>query len=297
MIITLTLLFSGCVDGNAIGETNLEGRTWFLTKYNGSEPLYNHQPTLQFEAGQVSGNTSCNHYSGKYQVEGDSITIDNLSHTEMACLSPEGVMEQERIYLELLGAAQRYELENSKLTIFTDSQQTLVFVIQQDAPPAAISTLMPLTHTPSQLSVSDPPAGSKEYQDSVAAVSLYIPENWTVTHVIAGQSAIFQSHPVDKYVGGERLEAGDTKCDLNIRPAGIHLADLVQQWRSDAMTTIVSEEEFIFQSGLAGRRFVIDSMGRSTVFIVEFDQSVILLTCFGDFTPVDTIATTIKVNE
>ena len=297
MIISFALLFSGCVASDAISETNLESGTWFLTKYNGSEPLDDHQPTLQFEAGQVSGNTSCTHYSGKYQVKGDSISMDGLSHTEMACLNPEGVMEQERIYLELLGAAKRFELDDGVLTILTDSQQMLVFVTQQDAPPAAISTLMPLTPMPSQLSASDPPAGSKEYQDRVAAISLYIPENWTVTHVIAGQSAIFQSYPVDKYVGGEMIEAGDTKCDLNIRPAGIHLADLVQQWQSDAMTTIVSKEEFILQSGLAGRRFVIDSMGRAIVFLVEINQRVVALTCFGNFMQVDAIATTVKALE
>jgi len=297
MIITFTLLFRGCVDNNAISKTNLEGETWVLTKYNGGEPLNDHQPTLQFEAGQVSGNTSCNHYLAKYQIKGDTISIDDLSHTEMACLDPEGFMEQEQIYLELLGAANRFEVENRVLTIFTDSQQTLVFVTQQDAPPTAISTLMPLTPTPSQLPISNPPAGSKEYQDIVAAVSLYIPESWTVTNVIAGQSAILQSYPADKYVGGEMLEAGDTKCDLNIRPIGIHAADLVQQWRSDTMTTIVSEEAFTLQTGLAGQRLEIDSMGRAIVFLVEVNRRVVTLTCFGNFMQVDAIATTVKALE
>ena len=297
-IIAFAILFSGCVDSNAISETNLESGTWFLATYNGSETLDGHQPTLRFEAGRVSGNTGCNHYDGNYQVNGDTLSIDSLSYPEMACLETEGVMEQERIYLELLGYAKRYELENSKLTIFTDSQQTLVFVTQQDATaPTVISTLKPLIPTPSLLPISDSPAGSKEYQDAVVAVSLYIPENWTVANVIAGRSAVFQSYPADKYVGGEMLKAGDTKCDLNIYPSGIHAADLVQQWQSDAMTTIVSEGEFNLQSGLKGRRFVIDSMGRSTAFIIEFDQRVVLLTCFGDFTPVDAIATTIKANE
>lgn len=297
MFIAFTLFFSGCVDNNAISKTNLEGETWVLRKYNGGEPLNDHQPTLQFEAGQVSGNTSCNHYEGKYQIKGDTISIDSLSHTEMACLDSEGVMEQEQIYLELLGTAKRFELGNSVLTIFTDSQQTLVFVIQLDAPPAATSTLMPLTPTPSQLPISKPPAESKEYQDIVAAVSLYIPESWTVTNVIAGQSAILQSYPADKYVGGEMLEAGDTKCDLNIRPIGIHVTDLIQQWRSDTMTTIVSEEAFTLQTGLTGQRLEIDSMGRALVFLVEVNQRVVVLTCFGNFMQVDTIATTVKALE
>jgi hypothetical protein len=38
-----------------------------------------------------------------------------------------------------------------------------------------------------------PPAGFKEYQDAVAGISIYIPENWTVTGVVDGEYAIFQS--------------------------------------------------------------------------------------------------------
>jgi hypothetical protein len=63
------------------------------------------------------------------------------------------------------------------------------------------------------------------------------------------------------------------------------------------MTTIVSDEEFIFQSGLSGQRFVIDSMGRATVFITEINQRVVLLTCFGDFSEVDQIAATLQATE
>jgi hypothetical protein len=63
------------------------------------------------------------------------------------------------------------------------------------------------------------------------------------------------------------------------------------------MTTIVSEAEFVYQSGLTGQRFVIDNMGRSTVFITEINQRVVLLTCFGDFSMVDEIAATLNTSE
>ena len=115
--------------------------------------------------------------------------------------------------------------------------------------------------------------------------------------MVDGEYAIFQSYPEDKYVGGEGRDPGDTKCDLNIRPAGTHAEELVQQWQSDSMTTIVSEEEFTLQSGLTGQRFVIDSMGRATVFITELNQRVVILTCFGDFALVDEIAVTLKTSE
>jgi hypothetical protein len=60
---------------------------------------------------------------------------------------------------------------------------------------------------------------------------------------------------------------------------------------------IVSEDEFILQSGVMGWRFVIDNMGRATMFITELNQRVVLLTCFGDFALVGEIAMTLQASE
>ena len=142
-----------------------------------------------------------------------------------------------------------------------------------------------------------PSDGFNPYQDPQTGISVYIPESWIVTSIIEGEYAILQSYPEDKYVGGERREDGDTKCDLSIRSEGDRVEELIEQWKSNDMTTIVSEEEFNFQSGLSGQRFEIDSMGRATVFITEINQRVILLTCFGDFTRVDEIAATLNASD
>ena len=222
----------------------------------------------------------------------------------MACLEPKNVMEQEQLYVDLLRVADCFEVSDDKLTILTATEQTLIFVDQMDDissdrnTPATASSLQ-LTEVVASASTPTlvPPFDLAIYQDQMAGVMLLLPKSWVVTSVIEGQSAIFQSYPEDKYIGGEMLDPGDTKCDLNIHSGGVKSTDIIKQWQSDAITTIVSEEEFNLQSGLKGRRFVIDGMGRSTAFIVELDQKVILLTCFGDFTPVDVIATTIKANE
>ncbi|MHC4432676.1 MAG: hypothetical protein ACYTBS_12625 [Planctomycetota bacterium] len=65
---------------------------------------------------------------------------------------------------------------------------------------------------------TEPPAGFKPYQDSVAGVSVYVPESWVVIGVVPDQRAILQSYPETKYVGGDAFKPGDTKCDLSIRP-------------------------------------------------------------------------------
>ncbi|MBI9047562.1 MAG: META domain-containing protein [Anaerolineaceae bacterium] len=123
-------LVSACAGFSPSDETNLTDEIWELTNLNGTDPIENHKPTIQFEAGQVSGNASCNHYGGGYQIKGETISFEALYSTEMACLDPIGVMEQEQIYLELLRAATHFKLVDGSLTIFTESGQLLIFEIQ-----------------------------------------------------------------------------------------------------------------------------------------------------------------------
>jgi heat shock protein HslJ len=299
-IVIVAIILSACSFGLSSSQVGLDGSAWVLTTINNDTTIIGNSPTLEFESDMVSGNASCNLYSGSYRVDGDAISFGLLARTEMYCMEPENVMDQEQTYLEILGAAQRFELVENVLIISSGSGRTLTFQerssisVATSPLPAEQSNQEPPTITAMP---ADPPAGFKEYQDPVTGISIYIPENWTVTGVIDGEYAIFQSYPEDKYVGGEGRDPGDTKCDLNIRPLGTRAEELVRQWQSDSMTTIVSEDEFILHSGLKGQRFVIDSMGRATVFITELNKRVVLLTCFGDFTLVDEIAVTLNISE
>jgi len=310
IVLIITILAIGlnsCSRDNTAGQSDLGDATWILTSYNENRPIEGTQTTLQFKEGQISGNAGCNHYGGSYQIKGDALSFADLFNTEIACIEPEGVMKQEQIYLELLGASQRFELVDGVLTLFTSQQQTLTFGNPQDSLLLPTPTLeqpnpIPLTPTVEILESTptpafEPPVGFKEYQDSVVGISLYIPESWLVTSIIEGQSAIFQSYPAEKYVGGEMLEPGDTKCDLNIRLPGARVADLIQQWKSDSFITIISERDIVLQSGQPGIRMEMDSMGRSISVITQINERVVVLTCFGDFTRFDEIAGTIKASE
>lgn len=130
-----------------------------------------------------------------------------------------------------------------------------------------------------------------------ACVSLSLPESWTVTLVLPGQSAILQSYPEGKYIGGEAFEPGDTKCDLTIRPPDIGVAEYLQQLKSDPTITIVSEQEIVLQSGEPGTRIEVESMGRSISLITEVNERTVVLTCFGELAPFDEIAVTLGVSE
>jgi heat shock protein HslJ len=50
-----------------------------------------------------------------------------MAYTEMACISPEGVMEQEQEFLSLLANAQSFEADATTLTVLCSNGQQLYF--------------------------------------------------------------------------------------------------------------------------------------------------------------------------
>jgi heat shock protein HslJ len=298
------VLLSACVDS----QSNLDGTSWVLITYNDILPIEGAKPTLQFDSGQVLGNTGCNHYGGDYQIKGDAISISDLFRTEMGCMDPEGVMEQERVYLDLLVTAQRFEVVDDVLVIFTDSGEKLIFVMQQDTPePQGSSLDQPGSTTvattaevvkPSPPNTLPLPVGYKEYQDSVVGVSVHIPENWLVTRVIEGETATFQTFPEGKYVRGEEYEPGDAKCELIINGVGHTTEMQLEEYRIVGIVTIFSEEEIVLSSGKAATRLEVDIMGELlTLVVAEINSRVILFQCFGDRSQFETIAATLGASE
>ncbi|MBI9045499.1 MAG: META domain-containing protein [Anaerolineaceae bacterium] len=141
--ILFVILLSACSGNEPNLEAQLQGKTWVLTSYNDSQPIADRHPTLNFEADQISGTTGCNHYGGTYQIEGDTIRFEGIFSTEMACLEPTGLMEQERIYLDLLRVADQVELNEDVLTFYAESNPIMVFEIQSDEPVTIAPTLEP----------------------------------------------------------------------------------------------------------------------------------------------------------
>lgn len=85
--------------------------------------------TAEFtDNGHISGTSGCNLYSAQYQSRGHSLAIGNAASTEMYCMSPDGIMEQESTYLGLLGEASSWMIRDGKLVILDASgQEILVF--------------------------------------------------------------------------------------------------------------------------------------------------------------------------
>ena len=105
----------------------LEGTSWRLMTLGGSGLIQGTEITLTLEEGQVHGSSGCNTYGGSYEVDGDKITMSDLFMTEMACLDPEGVMDQELEYLESLRDAQTFQIDGAELLIEAASDEVLAF--------------------------------------------------------------------------------------------------------------------------------------------------------------------------
>ena len=91
--------------------------------YRKTKPIPGTEITARFEDGQVTRLAGCNTYFGSHEVSGEGITIGQLGWAEMACLDPEGAMEQEREYLDHLSNAQTFRLADGRLQIYWDEQR------------------------------------------------------------------------------------------------------------------------------------------------------------------------------
>ncbi len=76
--------------------------------------------------GQVTGSAGCNSYFADYEASGNKLSFTSLFWTEIGCVAPEGIMEQENYYLKTLSAAESYKIEDGKLQI-TSGNQVLIF--------------------------------------------------------------------------------------------------------------------------------------------------------------------------
>jgi heat shock protein HslJ len=123
------LAFSGC------GRTTppLAGTEWELEAYGQHDRLTSvvtgTRVTLNFAAdsASVGGSAGCNIYGGDVEVDGNKLTISNLFQTEMYCLNPPGVWEQEVAFLHLLGTVLSYSIDDGRLVIDCTGAQLLVF--------------------------------------------------------------------------------------------------------------------------------------------------------------------------
>jgi len=110
-------------------KVKLEDHLWRLVSYNGQGVIKGTMITAQFHDGQVVGNAGCNNYFAPYEGSNGSISVGQTGTNRMFCETPEGVMEQEAAYLELLQQAATYQYLKSQLEI-ADANGNVILVFQ-----------------------------------------------------------------------------------------------------------------------------------------------------------------------
>lgn len=112
----------------------LTSSRWLLQSYSTPStgqrtPLPGTQIAARFGTdGSLSGSAGCNSYNGSFTAFDQTLRIGTLSSSQALCGSPEGVMEQEGIFLSLMHQASRMSISAGQLTIFdTAGNRILVF--------------------------------------------------------------------------------------------------------------------------------------------------------------------------
>lgn len=137
IIAVACIITAGCTASTSA--PGLTGISWSLDSYldeNGTlvPVLPGTTITARFDGEKVAGSAGCNQYSGGYHQNGTALSFSTLAQTLKFCVEPEGIMEQEARFMELIGSAAGWRIESDRLIITnTEGTDTLVFV-KGDAP-------------------------------------------------------------------------------------------------------------------------------------------------------------------
>ena len=112
---------------NVLSEPSILAGAWVLRAFaepgdeeDGLQPAVAVISTIYISGGQVSGSGGCNSFRARYevsQVQGTSregsgvLEITDFSATAKVCTSPEGVMDQEETFFELLQVPGSFDLD------------------------------------------------------------------------------------------------------------------------------------------------------------------------------------------
>jgi len=112
----------------------LSGTEWALTSLIGQALIEDTRITLGFGEGSLEGSAGCNTYGGSYTVTDDSLRLSDLYWTEMGCLEPEGILDQEMAYLNALNTVASFRVDAGRLELYDEAgTQILVFGPQESA--------------------------------------------------------------------------------------------------------------------------------------------------------------------
>ena len=130
LLAVILTFVSACTVIDRAFDDPLDDTSWVLIAFSGVKPIDGTKITAEFKDGEVRGSAGCNSYFGSYKIKGNSIEMSEIGSTLMACLEPEGIMDQEQLFTSFLSDAQEYRLDDGQLQIFHSDGEVLSFTRQ-----------------------------------------------------------------------------------------------------------------------------------------------------------------------
>mgnify|MGYP001818015786 FL=1 len=103
----------------------LTGLEWIVETIGDVPVAEKSEATILFlEEGRVAGNSSCNRFTGSFQLTGEGLSFGQMAGTMMAC--EEALSRQEARFLELLQKTHRFAIDpNGRLVLHTPNGQSI----------------------------------------------------------------------------------------------------------------------------------------------------------------------------
>jgi heat shock protein HslJ len=115
-------IFDGC---GGDPQTLFANANWTLALLGGETLSSDHDLSIRFEEGRVTGSGGCNRFAGGYTLTGESLTLTQLVSTQMACADGD-VMGQEIRLLERLSQVSMFDLTaDGALELRTGAGETI----------------------------------------------------------------------------------------------------------------------------------------------------------------------------
>lgn len=121
-MVLLVMIVAGCAaEAESLAGTEWRLSGWSVSSLNPAD----FEITAEFDGERIGGKAGVNSYGGGYSVgPAGAFSTGDLVTTLMA--GPEPAMRAERVYLDLLQQARRYEREDGALTLLDERENVLL---------------------------------------------------------------------------------------------------------------------------------------------------------------------------
>ena len=126
-MLLVALLLAGCASAERTVDEPLVNTYWKLTHLSGAPVTVVEQQreahfVLHTEDQRVRGSTGCNRMTGRYRLEGDALSFEQLAGTRRACVDG---MQTEQAFLNALSRVAEWRVQGQQLTLIDADGEVL----------------------------------------------------------------------------------------------------------------------------------------------------------------------------